>query len=414
MPVRILSLIALLAVFGCSGVGVPDEPGGPQADTSAVPKSDVEQVAHSTNAFGVDLLTGIAPGANAAISPASISLCTAMAAAGAEGETRDEMNGVLHIDLPDNQFHPAAAALVKLLHDDQSDGLSLRIANAIFVQDAFPIAPAYETRLADFFGAAAHPLDFTADPGGSADIINAWVAARTNDRITDIVSQEMFNAMTRLVLANAIHFDGKWLSPFEHESTYKKDFHLLDGSVKKVDTMHDDKYLPYAADETAQVLEMPYRGEKFSMLFILPRERGGLPALREQLTAERLKAWTDSLVRQQVEVALPKFEFESSYELTEPLQALGMKRAFDAAAAEFGRICTAEPLFIAKVLHKTYIRVDEEGTEAAAATAAGAEALSEPHPEPTRFIADHPFLFALRHRETGAILFIGQVLDPDS
>jgi serpin B len=360
---------------------------------------------------------------NLFVSPYSISQALAMTYAGANGATATQMANTLHFTLDQAALPVAFQTLNSDLvtrgtaDADPEQGYpprSLQIANGLWGEQTFPFSASFSEQLAEYYGAGLQAADFQNDPDGVRDEINGWVAEHTEDKIQGIVPEGAITEDSRLVLANAIYFYGGWLHTFDAEATEDADFHLIDGTTTSVPFMGQMAYFSYGTGDGFQVIELPYAGSQLAFTVILPDE-GQFEAVESALDPEALDAAIGELESRELILTLPRFEFEYSASLADTLIALGMTDAFDADQADFSGMLDAsapEPLVIGDVLHKAFISVDEEGTEAAAATAvlmAGAAAPSDP---PLEVSIDRPFVFLIRDTETGAVLFIGRVMDP--
>ncbi|MEO8437026.1 MAG: serpin family protein [Chloroflexota bacterium] len=435
---------------------------GPAADISLalskVPRApadsaDAKTAAASINAFGLDLdrrlvtdKTLALGDRNVVFSPASIALALAMARAGAKGDTAAQMDKVLHAHGWDS-LGPGVNALDLALASrnatwEDGDGpkaLTLRLANATFGQRGWAIDPDYLDALASAFGTGQRSVDFMADPEAARKTINAWVNERTAGRIPELLLQPDVTSDTRLMLVNAIYFKAQWSTWFDEESTKPAPFTRLDGSRVDVPTMSrwGGQELPYAHGDGWQATELRYLSpdatHQLAMTLVLPKD---LKTFEAGLTPTQLKTITAALSHgpkamdcpgvpadQQdagcyayaLSVYLPRFGFETRAELTAILGALGMPLAFDPNRADFGGIHTPGPLFIKTVIHQANIDVDEKGTEAAAATAVGVDTGGGPSPaKEITLRLDHPFLFIVRDVDTGAVLFMGRVVDPSA
>jgi serpin B len=370
-------------------------------------------------AFAVDLLHALrgTPG-NLAISPASVSLALTLPWSGARGATAAEMARVLHLSGTPDSVLPGVADQLARLNDPKRTAYTLRVANRLFPERTYALQKAFLDRMASL-GAPAEGLDFRRAPGPSRQRINTWVAEQTSDRIRDLLPPPAINAETRLVLVNAIYLLADWLSPFSRETTRFVPFFFPTGD-RPVPTMHQVGTFKFAAADGVKLLEMPYVGGALAMTIVLPDARDGLPALEQSLDARRLDTWIAALKPQKVAVVLPKFTIDppSPLALADVLKGLGMKLAFDREQADFTGIAAppspADRLVISDVFHKAFVKVDEKGTEAAAATAVvmqRAGAMPDPQ-RPQEFRADHPFLFLIRDLKTGGVLFLGRVVDP--
>ena len=376
------------------------------------------ELARSSNAFGLDLYAQLRahPG-NLALSPASLSVALTMAWSGARGETATEMSRALHLTGSPDEVSRSSGALSAFLQDP-AQPLTLRIANRLFGEKHYAFQQAYLDRAQRAFDAPLEPLDFRTAADAARQHINQWVAEQTAQRIKDLIPQGGVAADTRMVLVNAIYFLGDWATAFKAEATQPAAFHLSASSSQDVPTMHQSTNLRTASADGVRLVELPYRGGEMAMTIVLPSAVDGLDALEQSLTAAKLDAWVGALRPAQIELALPRFTIDpaESLSLGSLLASLGMHGAFDAERADFTAI--ADPpdpslrLFISQVFHKAFVKVDEKGTEAAAATAI---VMTEGSAEPPRALSvqvDHPFLFFIRDLDTGLVLFMGRVSDP--
>lgn len=378
-------------------------------------------LAKSSNALAFDLYAKVrAQGGNLALSPISISTALTMTWGGARGETAAQMKKVLHVEGEPGQAMDVAGKLLASFSNADSKVI-LRVANRLFGEKTYAFEQAYLDRTKAAFGAPLEELDFKHAAEPSRVHINSWVAKQTQDRIKDLIPSRAITADTRLVLTNAIYFLGNWRTPFTKEATRPEPFHATATATSDVPTMHQTASFQFAATDGVKLLEMPYEGGEVAMTFVLPDAVAGLEAVEKRLSPEVLDRWVHAMAAERVMVALPKFEINPtrSLVLRDMLEALGMPLAFDPAKADFsamGRSSKAEDqLSISNVFHKAFVKLDEKGTEAAAATAVvmvGRGAPPRPSEPPAEFRADHPFLFVLRHVKSGAILFMGRVSDP--
>jgi serpin B len=434
----ILVALAGLLITGCTA---PPQPQAALVHSSirreTSPDSPVPYQARleaGNTAFALDLYRNLAGGqSNLFYSPYSISLALAMTYAGARGETEAQMARALHFTLPQADLHPAINALdLELARraSQTSNGMyltpepgeepveffRLNIANSLWGQKDFNFLPDFLDRLAVNYGAGIRLVDFYSAPEPSRLAINDWVSEQTEGKIKDLIPPNVINEMTRLVLANAIYFNAHWRYPFSPDVTRKAPFYLVDGSQVEVDRMKSSsfEFLPYVQGPGYQAVAFPYVGEEVSMVILLPAP-GQFTAFEAGLNAQRLNEILSAMQSNQVKLSLPKFKFESSYALKPVLEKMGMPDAFDPERADFSGMTGGRDLLISKVLHKAYIAVDEKGTEAAAATAVilvpvmGISASQE-----IELVIDRPFIFLIRDEPTGAILFVGRVLDPGS
>jgi serpin B len=395
-------------------------PAAPTPPVAPPAPGELGALAKSNNALAFDLYAKArAHAGNLALSPISISSALTMTWGGARGDTAAQMKKVLHAEGEAGQAMDVAGKLLASFGNEGSK-VTLRVANRLFGEKTYSFEQAYLDRTKAAFGAPLEGLDFKGAVEPSRAHINDWVAKQTQDRIKDLIPSGGLNAQTRLVLTNAIYFLGDWMSPFEKDSTRPAPFHATATATSDVPTMNQAHSFRFAATDGVKVLEMPYAGGEVAMTFVLPDAPAGLDAVEKRLTPATIDAWLGAMKSDQVIVALPKFEINpaASLSLGDMLKELGMPVAFDPEKADFTGIANppspADRLFISKVFHKAFVKLDEKGTEAAAATAVvmatrGAAAPTKP---PSEFRADHPFLFFLRHVKSGAILFMGRVSDP--
>jgi len=385
--------------------------------THAQTAPPAESAANACNGFAMDLYARLAHhDGNLCISPYCISSALDMAAAGAAGQTRQQMLSVLHWTDPPAELPNAAATLAAAMKDDakRTDAAQLQIANSLFGQTGFAYHQDFLDLLSRQYNAALQALDFAGHPRESAEKINHWAAKQTHDRIKQIIDPSSLPPTTRLVLVNAVYFKAEWMEKFEKHATADEPFFIGGKDSTNVSTMRQTHAFNYFENDAMQAMEMPYRGG-CSMLVLLPRTHDGLPALEKSLTADSLTSWLKQMRPQLLQVHLPRFQNQGSFELQAPLAELGMTDAFDPAKADFSAMTSAQKLMIDQVIHKTFIKLDEAGTEAAAVTAItvrAAAAMRRNPPEPIVFRVDHPFLYLLRHQATGTILFMGRIIDP--
>ena len=386
------------------------------ARTVADPR-DAALAAAAINDFGLELLRRATAGdENAVVSPASIVLALAMARTGARGDTAAEMDLVLRKVATDanaswlNALDSALATRSGTFKDrgNEDADVLLRIANQAFAQGDFPWEPDYLDALAARFGSGLRLVDFKRDAEGARRDVNAWVAERTEGRIPELLPADSVDELTRLVLVNAIYLKAAWLSPFEEKATSPGAFRRLDGSSVDVPMMHGTIDARYAEGKGWQAVELPYVGRQLAMMVVLPDDLAAFEAALDGASLERIVA---ALENERVALALPRFGTESKITLNDALGAMGMPLAFDPDRADFSGITPVDDLYISSVIHQANLDVDEAGTEAAAATAVVFGIVSMP-PEPIPLAVDRPFLFALRDLETGAILFLGRVVEP--
>jgi serpin B len=355
---------------------------------------------------------------NLFFSPYSISVALAMAYAGARGETERQMADALHYTLPQDTLHPAFNALDLELasrgggaRGRHGEPFRLHIANALWGQTGYSFLPDFLDLLAENYGAGMRLVDFRTSPEPSRVTINDWVADQTEDRIRDLIPSGVINTATRLVLTNAIYFDAAWESTFEKDATHPGEFTRLDGTRVNVDMMHQSHDFLYGEGDGYQAVELPYDGHELAMVVLLPTE-SRFAEFEESLDAEELAAILGGLAPNEVRLTMPRYKYESAFQLKDALSAMGMADAFVPGAADLSGMDGTRNLFIQQVIHKALVRVDEEGTEAAAATAVAIGMLSAPPQRIVEVVIDRPFIFLIRDRKTGTILFLGRVLNP--
>jgi len=374
-------------------------------------RASTAAVIEGSNAFAFGLLEQLRrEQGNLFFSPFSLSSALAMTWAGARGTTADQMAQVLGLAVvkPDGEVHKAFAAMHKRL-DAQADGWEIAVANRLFGQKGEPFLPAFLGQLNDWYGAALEPVDFRR-PESARLSINGWVEKQTRDKVKELLPAGALDESTLLVVANAIWFEGRWADEFDPKATREEPFHVSPRQTSKVPIMHRLGTFGFFENDEVSLVELPYQGNELAMVVVLPRDRFGLTALEQRLTAEGFETLTGQMRPVGVDVGLPKFQITWEGDLSHDLQALGMRGAFS-GEADFSGISREGGLFISQVRHKAFVEVNEEGTEAAAATAVEmARAMSPARPQ--SFLADHPFLFAIIERESRAILFLGRVADP--
>jgi serpin B len=379
---------------------------------AALPGAD-SRVVPAMNAFTTDAykqLTGV--GANLILSPFNIATALSMALAGARGQTAEEIQSVLHRHYDPAYDSALGALLADLTESGNTGGNELHTANGLWVQKGFAIQPAFENTLANNYHAPLTPLDFIANPEASRSQINRWTEEHTKEKIKNLLPAGSLDAHTRLVLTSAIYFYGKWQDPFVTSRTQPAPFTLPAGAPTRADFMNQTSHFGYSETPSAQVLEMRYAGTGIAFDVLLPKSLTGLSDLEKSLTLETLTGWLGSLTTRNVQVSLPKFRAESEFSLRKGLSAMGMPMAFT-DKADFSGIDPKRGLAISEVVHKAFVDVSEQGTEAAAATGVTMRATAMRMPEQAVvFRADHPFLFLIRDTRTGVVLFIGRLMNP--
>lgn len=392
----------------------------PTADEALLAKAAV-------NGFAFDLWqkASATTGGNFVVAPASVWTALAMTEMGAGKETDAELRKALHIEpMKDGGgISPLHGIWGKVLGtwNAPSDAYVVRAVNRLFGEKSYRFEPAYLAHMTSEYRALMERVDFRADAAAATKTINDWVGEKTEGRIPKLIPDGVLDDQTRLVLTNAIYFLGKWSSPFEKSRTSDGAFA---GVTKQttVPTMHKIEHLNYADVDGVQVIDLPYQGDAFAMTVILPKSKTGLDAVSKGLDAATYAKWLAAMKFERVDLAMPKVDLNpaESLALKPVLEALGIHTAFDRINADFTGIAKPpvpeDRLFISEVFHKAVVRIDEEGTEAAAATAvimARAGAGLDPN-KPIAFKADHPFLFTLRDTRTGVVLFVGRVMDVEA
>jgi serine protease inhibitor/ankyrin repeat protein len=386
------------------------------AERSQGPQTDVERLVSGNSAFAIDLYKGLdAQEGNLFFSPYSISTALAMAYAGAFENTAMEMAETLRFSMDPRRLHFTFAKLQARMNKIQEGGnIALYVANSLWPQEGHPFLKEYLSLVEKYYGVSIMAVDYQTDNTREAarQTINQWVQKKTEDKIKDLILPGQLNDVTRLVLTNAIYFKGRWKDEFDPKNTRDAAFFLSAPKSIPVPTMYQEEVFGYAETKSLQILEMPYRGGELSMLVLLPRRIEGLRQLERDLSVEDLRAWRSYLQHRKVIVYLPRFKTTFRVELKETLRSMGMVDAFQFPGANFAGF-DGDPrwFYIGEVIHKAYVDVNEEGTEAAAATAVEMMLGGMP-PQPPVFRADHPFLFLIQENSTGSILFLGRVADP--
>lgn len=348
---------------------------------------------------------------NIFFSPYSISASMAICYEGAENTTKEQISNVF--------YFPTNKTILKVCMEKMNDKINsenndyeLQTANALWVQDNYPVKEEYVSNVEKYYEGKVTNLDFIKNPDSSRDTINQWVEARTNDKIKDIVPEDFITADTRIIITNAIYFNGKWASEFEKEMTEKKPFYPTTGEEVFVDTMYTRSSFNYGENSKAKIIELPYKGNDLSMYVVLPKSNNIEKFETEFTLNDYTELKNDMELVEEVKTSIPKFRFETKNELSDSLIEMGVVDAF--GQADFSGISDS-PLEISRVIHQAFIDVKEEGTEAAAATVEGVEGGMSISwdPEPKEFKADHPFMFFIEDKRTDCILFMGKVEYPE-
>jgi len=402
---------------------------GKAQNINALSLNEVTRVAEAQNAFGFRLLRALISDhspTNVIVSPLSVSQGLTMTYNGAGGDTKRAMAQTLGISsISSDQLNAANLQLLKSLHQPvRHNGFLYRllkwrrnrkawitIANALWIEKSFSVNRYFVDLSEGFYGAEVQSLDFAGHPQRATETINAWVNRNTQGKIPSIV--EGLERDTKLVLTDAVYFKGRWKEPFEPRATQPRAFFLPNGkSIMTPMMMKSHEIFPYLETDAFQAIRLPYANPRFAMYVFLPRKRNGLGELLNTFDQPHWKEWTSKLSSKHGEIVLPKFQLRYGNRLGDALRTMGMEVAFEPGAADFSGIEPSRQLDIADVEHKTYVKVDEQGTEAAAATAVVAVLSAGHWPPPFAMIVDHPFLFAIAEQQSGAILFVGTVTDP--
>jgi serpin B len=394
MPALLLAMMEVLLPWGTS------------ANSDEVERS---KVVNASNAFALDLFHHMKSEStgNVICSPYSITEALAMTYAGAHGPTREQMAKVLQLPA-DREPHQGLAELRTSIGQPSVSGLDLRIADRVWLQAGLDVVPSFAGILEASYRSRPGLVDFVRDPEAARRAINDWTTGKTGGQIKDLLTSDDVNPETRLVLTNAISFEGKWKSPFNPKWTKLAPFHAPGGTPVDVPLMMQEGRFRYAKLDVGEILEKTYVDERFAMLILLPREGlEELDRLEHSLNLKALEQWIAQLRPRGVLLSLPKFRGVGRTELSKVLQAMGMQLAFT-SDADFSGMTRSERLSLARVIHQAVVEVDEEGTKAYASTAASQEARSLP----TMFRVDRPFLFLITDQSTGIILFIGRVTNP--
>jgi len=421
----VLVLVLLLPLIASSQMGQPAVGDVLQSDKERITSPDAASneealLVEGNSAFAFQLYQALkGKEGNLFYSPYSISMALAMTYAGARGQTAQQMADTLQFMLDQDSLHPAFnwldAELAKRGEGAQgkdSEGFRLNIVNAIWGQKDYAFLPAFLDVLAENYGAGLRILDFINETEKSRVTINDWVSDQTEGRITDLIPHGAIDALTRLVLTNAIYFNAAWEHPFDEDITADGPFYLLDGRQVSVPMMKQTEWFGYTEGKGYQAVELLYDGDELSMVILLP-EAGNFEAFEEGLQAQQVDTIINDLQSTGVTLTMPKFEFDSEFSLKDTLEDMGMRDAFSPGDADFSGMTGNRDLFISAVIHKAFVSVDEAGTEAAAATAVVIKMSAAPG-LPVEVTIDHPFIFLIRDIETDAILFVGRVLNPSA
>lgn len=397
-------LIFTVAIFASISILVAID----QTDSPSTSKFDIFQdieMIDANNQFALDLyskLNAENSDQNLFFSPTSISTAFAILYEGADGNTADEMQDLFGFESDDSKRREGFANMQRLLNP-QDEQYKLRLANALWLADGFEPLPEYTDTVTTYYDSDVESLDFSSH--NAVETVNRWVDEKTEGKIEKLFDK--LSSSTQLVITNAIYFKGEWIHQFDIERTKDRQFWTAPEEFVNVPTMDLSRTdLKYARDDQVSVLELPYKGDSISMLILLPERMDGLRSLEKSITVEKLSQWRDHMKTVEISVSIPKFSMETDYDLKKYLSDMGMNDAFDSMNADLSGISGAKGLFVGGAIHKAFVDINEEGTEAAAAT--GMAVLQSGF----SFRADHPFLFVIQDNNTGQILFMGRIMDP--
>lgn len=406
----LFSMICLI----CTGCGTEGSSGNELGnDDVGFDEDDYKDIAAPHNVFGFNMLenTEADDSDNLFLSPTSLFLAMSMVYNGADGETKDEIQSAFDLENSDlDKLNKATASLMDML-DKDTDAIETEIANSIWVSDDLELQDSYQKRVQDYLQADVHAIDISDD--SSVDDINQWVQDATNDKITDIVESPLNQDIVALLL-NAIYFNGDWAYPFDPDETTKEAFRTYKGEDVDVDMMklHEDR-LSYMEDDTVQAVSLPYGDGEMKMDIFVPKEDESMTTFKENLTKNKWNEWQNEFHEQEGTVELPKFELDYEETLNDMLQKMGIEKAFDDNADFPNMIRDDDAIRLSEVKQKTYVNVDETGTEAAGSTSTEMETTSLPVDEPFHIVADKPFFITITDDEADIILFMGIVNNPE-
>jgi len=372
----------------------------------------INPVVVANNQFAFDCYAKLTPNTNIFFSPYSISTAVAMTYVGARSNTKTQISNTLHFPKNQEQLDTAFHLLINQINQaSKHKNISIHTANSIWAQKDYPLRAEFTQALNKYYQTQVKKVNFKTAYKRVRKQINAWVATQTNQKIKKLVNKRVLNTLTRLVLINAIYFKANWANPFDPEDTKNAPFWIAKNKKVKVAMMNKKQFSAYMETKELQILTLPYEGfgNRLSMTILLPRKRNSLAKLEKTLTASKLDKLFKQLDWQHVQVSMPKFKINSKFNLSKTLQKLGMTDAFN-SKADFSGIDGSKNLSLDSVIHQAFVEVNEKGTEAAAATAIFmTRGLAAKVPE---FRADHPFIFLIRHNDSGSILFMGRVVNP--
>ena len=399
-------LIFTIVIFISIGVIIAVDQSDPSS-TTTLGFFQNTGIVDTNNQFAIDLYSEMNASNNKDnifFSPVSISTAFAIAYEGASNNTADEIQDVFDFPQDDEKRRDSFLSLIKDLNKEDNQEYQLRLANALWLANGFKPNDEYVQIAKNYYDSEVTTVNFNSD---GVDKINGWVKDKTEGKIKEIFAPDPANSAIQLAITNAIYFKGIWTEQFDPEKTKIDNFYTDKDTAVKVPLMElKTAFLNQARTDQAKIVELPYEGDKVSMLVLLPKKIDGIKSLEESITKDNLKKWREDFEEIKTKVYLPKFKIETTYDMVPVLQELGIHDAF--GDADFSRISDSD-LFISKVIHKAFVEVNEEGTEAAAAT--GIAMLQS---GPVEFRAYHPFVFIIQEKETGQILFMGRIMNPTS
>lgn len=415
----LMNLSSVIVVFLMGTSVCPAENNPALSETQPINSDQALAVlVKGNNEFALDLYERICEmegSGNIFFSPYSISSALGMTYSGARGQTASDMAEVLHFTLPAESINTAFHSITETLSSgslhgtDSGDPFTLSISNGLWVQNGFDLLDEYVAEVTGYYSASVRNLDFSGDTEGSREIINDWVAENTMNKILNLIPRGLLVPDTRVVLTNAVYFKASWSKPFHEYATSYEEFLLVDGSAIDVPMMTQTEHFNYASTEGCRAVELDYAGGNTGMLILLPH--GNIQEFQRDFDADMLETIRRRLSSANVRLSMPRFEFTKSIGLSGILSSLGMESAFG-NGADFSGFTGNPDLFISKVLHKAFVKVDEEGTEAAAATAVIMNRITAVRPPPIEMNINRPFIFLIQDRTTNTIVFMGRVMDP--
>jgi serpin B len=397
---RLLAIIAWAALLTLIG----------PVNTAFADKPEPANAAEANNAFGFDLFKKMAEGSagkNVFLSPYSLSAALSMTYGGAREKTAEEMAMVLHYGVSGEKVHQDFSEMTSAVLKSGKEGCRLHVANALWGQDRDGFKKNFLDLIENYYQGGFHAVDFAGQTEQTRETINQWIEKNTADKIRNLLVPGDIGPDTQMVLTNAIYFKGNWASQFEKDRTQKRPFQISPEKSVEIEMMaHKGPFLYNETADGLQVLELLYQGEEMSMVILLPEN--GIEDLLKTIQSATFEQWVSGLDRKEVDIFIPKFKFESRSSLKSTLQSLGMREAFE-GNADFSGMTGGKGLSISEVIHQANVEINEEGTEAAAATAV---IMGKSISMPLVFKADHPFIFVIRHRPTNTILFMGSMMEP--